>query len=269
MKVGFSKIHGIGNDFIVVSELSGEAVPEARKAAFAKRFCRRKFSIGADGVLFLQKSAKYDFMMRIFNPDGSEAENCVNGVRCASFRYFRETGKESFNLETLAGPVEASIEASGQTAVVSLEVLGKREYDGEKSLSIGGEKITYSSVDVGNPHAVVFIGRSPRDYPVLKNGPAVENHADFAPAKTNVEFVKAASPTHLLMRVWERGVGETMACGSGSIAAVISACEKGLADRDEWVKVEQPGGTLEIRCTEDSLSLKGPAEMIFEGEAEW
>jgi diaminopimelate epimerase len=269
MAMDFSKLHGLGNDFIVVDELHGISVQENDKPGFAKRFCRRKVSVGADGVLFLQESKNHDFRMRMFNPDGSEAETCVNGLRCAGFKYFKISGKRDMSVETLAGPVKIKVAGkAGETAMVELEVIGKKEWMGESEIKLKNESFQYHFVNVGNPHVVIFLQEKVDGFPVKEIGPEIEEHDRFKPGRTNVEFVNVLDKTRLRMRVCERGAGETMSCGSGSIAAVIAACEAGLCEKKEWISVEQPGGTLEIKYGEagEALLLKGPAEISFEGK---
>ncbi len=267
MDVRFSKIHGLGNDFIVVSELDGPVVREEDRAGFARRFCQRRVSVGSDGVLFLQPPSGpgTDFRMRMFNPDGSEAENCVNGLRCAGYEYMRKRGKADMTVETLAGNVRMHV--SGEhagLAMAELEFHGRLESHGKSEIKLRKGSMQCHLVDVGNPHAVIFLEQGIDGYPVRETGHEIEMHPRFSPGRVNVEFVNVKSRKWLRMRVWERGAGETMSCGTGSIAAVVAACEQGMCGKGDWVKVEQPGGTLEIRYG-DGLSLKGPAELSFEG----
>ena len=273
MQIPFSKIHGLGNDFIVISELGGEKVSEKEKPFFAKRICQRKIAVGADGVLFLcrPKANGPDFRMRIFNSDGSEAETCVNGLRCVALEKFLLGGKEksAFRIETVQGIVEAKIaEHKGNKADVELHLLGRREFQGKYYLTIGGKSFEYFKVDVGNPHAVVFLKESVQHFPVEEIGHAFEWHASFKPERTNAEFVNVLSPRRVKMRVHERGACETMACGSGSIAIVLAGIEAGVLEGGKWVAVEQPGGTLEINAGKE-LFLRGPAQKVFEGIADW
>jgi diaminopimelate epimerase len=265
MNLSFTKMHGLGNDFIVVSELDGVVVDEEEKPGFARTFCERRLSVGADGVLFLLPSDSCDLRMRIFNPDGIEAENCVNGLRCAGLKYNLISGNTSMCIDTKGGPVRISIHRKGEgKAIAEIEVGGKREYEGKADIKVDGGSYQYHRVDIGNPHAVIFLDEDVSGFPVREIGKSVEEHERFSPGRTNVEFVNIKSKTALKMRVWERGVGETMSCGTGSIAAVIAACEKGKCRRDDWVRVEQPGGDLEIKYG-DVLRLKGPAAVSYEG----
>ncbi|MCX6799128.1 MAG: diaminopimelate epimerase [Candidatus Diapherotrites archaeon] len=273
MEIKFSKIHGLGNDFIVIGELQREQVSERDKPFFAKRNCQHEIGVGADGVLFLckPKGKDADFRMRIFNSDGSEAENCVNGLRCVAFEKFLLEGgkKKEFLIETAKGTVEAKICAvKGNTAEVQLRVLGKKEVLGKFPIVVEGKGFEYFKVDVGNPHAVVFLKDDVHGFPVEKIGHAFEWHAAFKPERTNTEFVNILSPTKVRMRVHERGVCETAACGSGSIAAVLAGIEAGVLEPEKWVGVEQPGGVLQVKAGAD-LFLMGPAQKVFEGTLEW
>ncbi len=270
MEIAFSKIHGLGNDFLVINELEREVVKN--KADFAKKFCSRHTSVGADGILFLCKSDKTDFKMRIFNSDGSEAENCVNGLRCVALQKYIFDGKqnESYSIEALAGMVNAKISSfENGLAVVEIEFLGKREFKGKDSIDVSGKKFDYFFVDVGNPHAVIFTGEKVGSFPVEEVGHKIEYSEKFASARTNTEFVNIVSKAEVNMRVHERGACETMACGSGSIAIVIAGTEAGLLEKDSWVKVNQPGGTIEVRVESERILLKANAEKVFEGKVEW
>lgn len=300
MEIAFSKIHGLGNDFIAINELNKEIIKD--KGGFAKRFCDRHFGVGADGVLFLCKSnkafllpqkaslqterfarprkallskvgkkvlrTKADFRMRIFNSDGSEAENCVNGLRCVALQRFLlgKKKKKKYSIETLAGLVNATIISFAKNSgLVEIGFLGKKEFKGRFYLDVDGQSFEYFSVDVGNPHAVFFLKDPVDSFPVEQIGHKIEYHKMFAPARTNAEFVNAISPTEVKMRVHERGACETQACGSGSIAIVIAGVNAGVLDKKKWVSVRQPGGTLEINFGEKNLFLRGSAEIVFSG----
>lgn len=264
MEIIFLKIHGLGNDFIVINELQKEMVKD--KSAFAKHYCNRRFSIGADGVLFLCKSRLADFRMRIFNEDGSEAENCVNGLRCVALQKFLlgKKKKKAFSIETLAGMVNAKILSfKNNVALVEIEFLGKKEFKGKFYLDVEGKAFEYYSVNVGNPHAVIFLKDSVDCFPLEEIGHKVSYHKQFAPAFTNAEFVNLVSPTEVKMRVHERGACETQACGSGSISIVIAGVNAGVLDSGKWVSVKQPGGTLQIKFDGKNVFLRGNAEIVF------
>jgi len=269
MKIEFLKIHGLGNDFIVVAELEQTKIPEDKKAAFAKKFCSRKFSVGADGVLFLQPSQKADFKMRIFNADGSEAETCINGLRCAALQKFFIDGGKEMSIETIQGKVNARLlQENPFSAQVEIEFLGNVLTGKKDYVEVNGVGFDFFPVNVGNPHAVVFLEEPVEDFAVEETGHAFEYHEKFAPARVNTEFVNVLSPVSVKMRVHERGACETLACGSGSIAVVAAGLEEGLLKEGEWVSVEQPGGFLKIKMGKQLL-LQGPAEKVFVGEFEW
>lgn len=268
MQIDFLKMHGLGNDFIIVDERQDTIVPEGEKARFAKKYCERRFSVGADGVLFLERAIDQDADMRIFNSDGSEAENCVNGLRCTAFALYKianfDGGKE-FDINTKAGPAHATVNTlDSKNVMVEIEVLGKRDYLGNDKIRVEGREFEYHSVNVGNPHAVIFLDEPVDDLEVEKYGHAIEYHKKFQPDRTNTEFVNAKKHGSLMMRVHERGVCETQACGSGSLAVAIAACEAGYVKKNEWVTVKQPGGTLDILYG-DELRLKGQAEFSYKG----
>ncbi|MBN2067543.1 MAG: diaminopimelate epimerase [Candidatus Diapherotrites archaeon] len=273
MIVPFSKLHGLGNDFIVVDELQKQVIEEKDRQYFASKNCKRNFSVGADGLLFLCRPDKSqnDFRMRIFNSDGSEAETCVNGLRCAAFEAFLLNGgkKKEFKVETGAGLVNAKIvRQKGYSADVELELLGGRQFRGKFYLNLGKKSFEYYSVDLGNPHAVVFLKEPVKDFPVEEIGHKFEWNRAFQPERTNTEFVNVISPKSIKMRVHERGACETMACGSGAIASVIAGIETGLLSGSGWVKVEMLGGTVEIKAGK-GLFLKGPAKKVFTGSLDW
>ena len=266
-------MHGLGNDFVVVNELQLEAVAEKDKASFAKKFCKRHFGIGADGVLFLCKAAleKADFRMRIFNADGSEAETCVNGLRCVAFEKFLIDGRKKpfYRIETALGVAQAKVfPGKENNAKVELLLLGRKEFGKSKKITINGKGFEYYPVDVGNPHAVVFLKEPVGSFPVEEIGHAFEFHKAFRPHRTNTEFVNVVSPVKVKMRVHERGACETMACGSGSIAIVIAGVNAGFLHKGKWVSVEQPGGTLEIMAGKE-VFLRGPAQKVFQGKIDW
>ena len=268
MQIDFLKMHGLGNDFIIIDERQGILVPEERKANFAEKYCKRKFSIGADGVLFLEKILNHDVNMRIFNPDGSEAENCVNGLRCTAFTLYKIDGCDGvkeFDINTKAGPTHAKVNPLNyESVMVEIEVLGKRDYLGTDKISVEGKDFEFHFVDVGNPHAVIFLDTPVDDFDVEKFGHIIEYHEKFQPDRINTEFVNTTKDNSLIMRVHERGACETQACGSGSLATVIAACEAGYVKKNEWIDVIQPGGKLEIFYGEE-LRLKGQAEFSFKG----
>jgi diaminopimelate epimerase len=272
MNLSFTKMHGLGNDFIVIDcrdeAVSRELVPIAE---ISKRLCQRRFGIGADQVLLLYNSKRADFRMRIFNADGSEVEMCGNGIRCFA-KYIWDRGlsdKDVLDVETAAGIIRP--EKSGDLVRVDMgePVLEGRQipvnHDGQVKdfpLKIRDREFKITCVSMGNPHAVIVV-EDAAEFDVAKYGPLIE-HDGFFPKRTNVEFIQMIDRERIRMRVWERGAGETMACGTGASAAAVAANLKGLTDRR--VTVVLNGGELVIEWREDDhVYMTGPAAEVFEG----
>lgn len=267
----FAKMHGLGNDFIVIA---GDAARLDNPAAAARRLCRRRFSVGADGLVLLLPSARADLEMKIFNADGSEAEMCGNALRCAA-SFIAEKGMvggAALTIDTASGLKEARILPGGQVRVnmgppimdsLDIPVLGPpRRVIGEE-IEAGGEKFCFSAVSMGNPHCVIFLNPD-QQAAASVCGPLLEKHPLF-PKGINVEFCRVIGPAEVAVSVWERGAGETLACGTGACAVVVAGVlQKKLARR---VKVCLPGGILNIEWAErGSVFMDGPAELVFEGE---
>lgn len=275
MTWNFTKMQGLGNDFVVVSRpaLPGDAPEKARI------LCDRHFGVGADGLVFVLPSSRGDVTMRIFNADGTEAEQCGNAVRCVA-RYFFERisgDKRELTVETRAGLQRVWLETSGgQVAAVRVD-MGRpilqgrkiptvidRERVVEEPVEVEGVRFRFTAVSMGNPHAVIQV-EDASSFPVEVWGPRLETHPLF-PQRTNVEFITVRSPREIEMRVWERGVGQTLACGSGACAALVASVLTGKADREAIVHLA--GGDLHIRWDEksDRIFMTGPAEYVFEGK---
>jgi diaminopimelate epimerase len=272
MSLAFTKMHGLGNDFIVI-DCREDAVSRQLGAVdeLSRRICHRRFGIGADQVLLLYTSKKADFGMRIFNADGSEVEMCGNGIRCLA-KYVWDRGLSSrdiIDVETAAGIIRP--EKSGDLVKVDM---GEPVFDGRRipvdhdgpvkdfPLKILDREFKITCVSMGNPHAVIVVDDAAR-FDVAKYGPVIENDR-FFPNRTNVEFIQVADRGKIRMRVWERGAGETMACGTGASAAAVAASIKGLADRS--VTVVLNGGELVIEWKNDNhVYMTGPAVEVFEG----
>jgi diaminopimelate epimerase len=271
----FWKYQGLGNDFIVVEDYEGSA---PKDAAQARMICDRRFGIGADGVLYIGASARADASMRVINSDGSEAEMCGNGVRCVAKHLF-DTGKiaqDSMVIETLAGlkKVTCVIE-NGQVVEVSVG-MGPPELDCgripmkceglfiSRKIRIGKIDIKGTAVSMGNPHFVTFDSFSREEQDRL--GPTIQGMELF-PRGTNVEFARVADGK-IEVRVFERGAGWTMACGTGACAAAVAAALNHLVPFDEEVEVRLPGGKLWIKVNEDlsGVEMRGPAVRVFKGE---
>ncbi|MEM3579232.1 MAG: diaminopimelate epimerase [Candidatus Bathyarchaeia archaeon] len=273
-RISFWKMHGLGNDYIVVDNRSG-ALNEGELPKLSARLCERRFGIGADGLLLVYPSQKADVKMRIFNSDGSEAEMCGNGIRCLS-KYCFENGlvkKTSLLVETLAGIKALDLKIENES-VKSVRVnMGSPSFEAEeipikwngafidKPIHVGEITVRATALSMGNPHCVVFV-EDIENYPVEALGPLLENHELF-PKRTNVEFVQVASRNLLKVRVWERGVGETMACGTGACASVVAA--KVLGKGDEAITVRLPGGELTVEYCCGVVFMEGPVEKVFEG----
>jgi len=260
----FTKMHGLGNDYLYVY---GE-VPEDI-AGLSKRLSDRHFGAGADGMIYICPSDTADFKMRIFNADGSEAMMCGNGIRCVG-KYVYDKGytdKTELKIETLSGIKTLKMKVKcGKVKEVTVN-MGYACAKDEKELDINGQKLIYFPVSVGNPHAVFFVD-SAEAVPLHKLGPAIEHHPDF-PDGVNAEFVEPVSENKLRMRVWERGSGITMACGTGSCASAAAAVKKGLCGTGREISVVLDGGTLKIQVENDgTVYMTGPAETVYEGETQ-
>ncbi len=280
--IPFVKMHGCGNDYIYVD--CRERVVED-PAALARRLSDRHFGVGADGLILILPSERADFRMRIFNADGSEAEMCGNGIRCfAKYLYDRRLiASEQTTIETGAGVLTVRIQARDGVAravtvnmgtprlersEIPIEGPPGRAVDDELTIELpheGNITLRYTAVSMGNPHCVIFV-EGLDDYPVATHGPLIENHRLF-PNRTNVEFVEVLGRNELKMRVWERGSGETLACGTGASASLVAAALNGKTDRRATVHLL--GGDLEIEWADDGcVYLTGPAEEVFEGVVE-
>jgi len=270
----FTKMHGAGNDYVVLDGVRDALPPIAPLAA---RLCDRHFGIGADQLLVVRPSRTADFRMEIYNADGSQVEMCGNGIR-AFYKYLKDhghTAEDTIRVETLGGVVRPSWAGPDRVRVeMGQPVLAPAKIPttlatGEGPvldvpLEIDGETLRVSSVSMGNPHAVVFV-EDPDRAPVERWGPLIEHHSAF-PNRTNVEFVAPLGRDRIRQRTWERGVGETLACGSGACAVAVVAMLRGVADRA--VRIELRGGELEISWKGDGapVIMTGPAAEVFTGE---
>lgn len=273
-KLEFTKMHGIGNDYIYIDVSKNKDLKEIFTrysiGALVRYLSNRNFGIGGDGVIFIEKSMIADFKMRIFNSDGTEAEMCGNGIRCfAKYIYDQKlTEKDILKIETLAGIKEVKkekhiLEPSKETIEQYVVNMGKPIISGNLSISVLDKNIQLTKILIGNPHAVIFT-KDIENIPIKKYGPLIENHKYF-PQKTNVEFVEILENNLIKMRVWERGSGETFACGTGSCAAVVAGVSNNLIKRD--VKVLLKGGELDINWDEktNNIYMKGIATKVYDG----
>ncbi|MXZ82295.1 MAG: diaminopimelate epimerase [Synechococcus sp. SB0666_bin_14] len=272
----FAKYQGLGNDFVIVDGRSG--LPMEPSAAQVRQLCDRRLGIGADGVILaLPPRQGGDLRMRIFNGDGSEPEMCGNGIRClARFVADQQQGvcPDTLTIETMAGPMGASLQDQGQVTVDMGEphlepaaiptTLGvdAQQVVAERLLVIG-QVLEVTAVSMGNPHVVIPVADVDQ-VDLEQLGPALETHPAF-PNRTNVHFLQPLSDQHHRLRTWERGAGPTMACGTGACAAVVAAHLLGLGQRQ--ARVTLPGGALAIDWRDDShVFMTGPAQRTFVGQ---
>jgi diaminopimelate epimerase len=270
----FYKMHGLGNDFVVVPQ-NTQQLPE-NVATLAQQLCDRHFGVGADGLVFLLPSDHADLQMRIFNADGSEAQQCGNAVRCVSKYYYEridhsktnilvetKRGIQSIRLEVKESIVERVQVDMGEPILIPAQIPVTTK-DIHYELELEGKTYPITAVSMGNPHAVVIVDEL-TDQLVTEIGPKIEHHPTL-PERANVEFITIESPTELNFRVWERGVGETFACGSGACAAVVATVLNEKTSRD--VTVHLLGGDLRIVWDEQDnhVYMTGAAEFVFTGE---
>ncbi|MCQ2199524.1 MAG: diaminopimelate epimerase [Paludibacteraceae bacterium] len=275
----FTKMHGISNDYIYV-DASKEKIEDISNVAI--KLSDRHTGIGSDGLVLIMPSEKCDFRMRMFNSDGSEAEMCGNASRCvAKFVYDKGlTKKTSFTLETLAGTkvLNVHLGADGKVETVTVD-MGEPILKGlniptifdkgkvvAQEIEVLGKKVLTTCVSMGNPHSVIFTtGIDSLD--LEKIGPSYECHSAF-PRKTNTEFVEVISRKEVKMRVWERGAGETMACGTGACGVGVAGVLNGLTDRTVTVHLRGGDLTIEWRESDNHVYMTGGATTVFEGEVE-
>ncbi len=274
----FVKMHGTGNDFIIINNLI-DMVPSPENLAV--RLCERHTGIGGDGLILILPAEKEsnDYKMRIFNPDGSEAEMCGNGIRCFVHYLYSEniSDKKYFRIETKAGLIKPEIiKNANKTSLIRVN-MGKPQFAVDKipvklnsgtnyvhnhPLNIENNTFEINCVSMGNPHTVIFAPNID-DIDLIKWGKKIENHFLF-PEKTNVEFVEILDKSNIKVRVWERGAGITLACGTGACASVAAGIKNNLLN--DKVTVRLPGGELFINWAEENIFMTGPAKTVFKGE---
>ncbi len=278
--IKFTKMQGLGNDYVYIDCYSKE-VNLGNISDLAKFMSDRHFGIGGDGIILICKSDIADFKMRMFNPDGTEAEMCGNAIRCVG-KYVYEKGltkEKVINIETLAGEKILNLNINnGKVETVRVDmgepILNPKEipvdFEGEpvKGLKIKAidKEFDFTCVSMGNPHAVTIVENT-KGFDIGKYGPVLETDKCF-PRRANVEFIEIIDRKNIKMRVWERGTGETLACGTGACATAVACNLNGLTDRK--VNVQLLGGTLEIEWDEETnhVFMTGPAVTVFEGEIE-
>ena len=263
MKLAFTKMQGAGNDFVV---LDYTRQPFGLSREQLRRIADRHLGVGCDQILVVERprAAGADFRYRIFNADGGEVEQCGNGARCfVKFVHGRGlTTKPEITVETLGGLIRPKLEKDGEVSVD----MGHPVYSGAEKLDVDGEQVKVDPVSMGNPHAVQFVADVAKA-PVTTQGPRLEHHGRF-PAGVNAGYVQVLDRHHIALRVWERGAGETLSCGTGACAAVVAGIVRKLLDSP--VRVQTQGGTLTISWAggDNAVIMKGPAETVFDGTLE-
>ena len=280
MKLAFTKMEGCGNDYVYINGFT-QSVPAEEKPALVRRLSDRHFGIGGDGVIFINPAKEADFEMEMWNADGTRSEMCGNGIRCVA-RYvydFGLTDQKEFSIVS-AGKVKymTLYEQDGQISAVRVN-MGQPIQEADQipvradhspvinvPIEVQGKEYRMTCVSMGNPHAVVFVD-STEDFPLEQVGPYFENHPCF-PNRTNTEFVQVIDRGRVRMRVWERGTGETLACGTGCCATAVACVLNGLTDNA--ITVEVLGGELRIEWDRenDLVWMTGPATVVFSGEIE-
>jgi diaminopimelate epimerase len=269
----FLKMHGLGNDFAI---FDARTFPLALNSASVKAIADRRRGVGCDQVIVMEKAKGAGAFMRIYNADGGEVGSCGNAARCVGFLLMSEAGSDEVKIETTGGPLLCRrAERSNVTLDMGVPRLDWREIPMTQAVDTSSFSLDVpgyteralkgaAAVSVGNPHCVLFVENA-EQAPVDSLGPAIEHHPWF-PLRTNVEFVERRGPRQLRMRVWERGVGVTLACGTGACAAAVAASVRGLVERD--VTVELDGGVLDIewREADDHVLMTGPVGFSFAGE---
>ena len=273
----FTKMQGIGNDYVYVNCLKEKI---ENPSELAKKISDRHFGVGSDGLIMINPSDKADFEMEMYNADGSRGEMCGNGIRCVAkyVYYYGLTDKTSISIETLAGIkyLDLTVE-DGKVVLVKVDmgkpifspeqipVVSQRETVVDEPIDIDGQEYRMTCVSMGNPHAVVFIDQDVSEFPLEEIGVKFENHERF-PKRVNTEFVNIIDRHTAQMRVWERGSGETLACGTGACAVAVACVLNGLTEEEVTVKLL--GGDLQIKWDKekDTVYMTGPAEVVFDGE---
>ncbi|HAN10142.1 MAG TPA: diaminopimelate epimerase [Clostridiales bacterium] len=271
----FTKMHGLGNDFVMINDIN-EKIDKPSELAIKQ--CDRHFGIGADGLILICESNTADFRMRIFNADGSEAEMCGNGIRCTGKYIYdnKMTNKQEVLIETLGGIKKLELIVKdgiienvkvdmGEPILKSenVPIIFNKDIVIDEEFIIDGNAYRITAVSTGNPHAIVFVEDVDK-IDVEKIGRKIENHTLF-PNKTNVEFIEVISVDKIRVRVWERGVGETLACGTAACASTVASVLNGKTSRK--IEVELLGGVLNFEWTDNNhVFMSGPAKTVFEGE---
>lgn len=275
MNLKFTKMQAFGNDYVYIDAIH-QKLDDLNN--LAKYVCDRHFGIGSDGLVLICKSSLADFKMRIFNPDGTEAEMCGNAIRSVG-KYVYEKGlteKEEFRIETLGGIKKIKLQVANGKVINIKASIGSPIFNREEipvntnkekfimeDIQVLDQTFKMSSLSWGNPHTVIFVNNV-NEFDVSKYGPAIENKLDLFPKRTNVTFAEIVDRNTIKIREWERGTGETIGCGTGCASAVVIASVLGLVNNK--CQVKQIGGVLTIEYIDNNLTMIGPSNIVFEGE---
>lgn len=279
MKIKFTKMQALGNDYIYVDCIKHKLV-EVNLPDLAQKICDRHFGVGADGLILVTPGKSCKFKMIFYNPDGTEAEMCGNGIRCfARFLYDQGLSKSRVqNIETEAGIIRTQIMDKGGDFLIRTDIgkptlkrreipmKGKGKFCISERLNLNGRHINITSLSVGNPHTVIFVKEFSSDW--QKIGSRVENHPIF-PRRTNVEFVKILNPGRIRLKIWERGVGETLASGTGACAATVAGVLNKKLRRKVTALFDKGELKIEWNQQDDHLYITGPASSVFSGVYEY
>ena len=276
--INFTKMEGLGNDYVYVDCTKMQETEIVNLSKSAQKISDRHFGIGSDGLILICQSDVADFRMRMFNSDGTEAEMCGNGIRCVA-KYVYDNGltkNTSINIETLAGIKKIDLTVENGEAILATVNMGRPILDSKEipvlseenpvknlKLKAEGREFVFTCVSMGNPHAVTVIDNVD-EFDIEKYGPILEKDEHF-PRKANIEFIQIIDKTHIKMRVWERGAGETLACGTGACAVCVAAILNNLVQKDEEIEIQLLGGNLKIRW-DDFVYMTGPAKTVFTGK---
>ncbi|MCL2670048.1 MAG: diaminopimelate epimerase [Syntrophaceae bacterium] len=266
--IEFTKMNGSGNDFIVIDNRQGFLAPVVEDmVAFVQRVCERKVSVGADGLIVIEPSDKADFKWRFFNADGSEAEMCGNGGRCAArFAQLVGIAGKQVSFETVVGIIDAEVHG----AVVKLRLTDPHSLVSDEEIRIGNQKLSVHSINTGVPHVICFV-RNTDEFDVFATGRAIRCHERYLPAGTNANFVSVVDGRTLRVRTYERGVeDETLACGTGSVASALIAAQKGYVESPVDVMVRS-GEILRIHFSKtprgfEKVYLEGKTKVVYQGK---
>ena len=264
--IKFFKMHGIGNDYIFIDNI--ENIYSCDFGKLAKRLCDRHYSIGADGIIVLESCKKHDVKMKIYNSDGSKAKNCGNATRCVAFYIFNKRREKNLNILSENKVLKTKIENVKKNKAYVEANMGKCKYLGQIKTDAGGKNVACNIASIGNKHCIVFVDKF--NFNINKVALAINNMEMFK-SGINVEFVKMQKNNHLCVKVFERGSGRTLACGSGAcVSGYVSYCLGKINKKNLPITVELEGGNLNINIdNKNNLIMSGECEFVYKGEINW